>query len=464
MAGEKVNRKMKLLSTLVICVGITFMASTLLLQLTPVQHYTSGILKTLYSRNLNANEESWSGEGGKIIESKEKHDFSGVHFKDSGKDKEATSHNGLGVGGTTSSSSKLITETPTYNYNSYSSSGETQKSFVYRTVSTVKNAPGWPVRENNASTERKDDVDIRRKDESSSDQSEERIWEEMVRRRFDSRKKSLETQCDAYGGNIPPEVARGNKEFFYYSKSYNLLACVSAKGGSSTWRSHFLSMNGYDKPYNQTHTPELDSWIRARKVIGENFLEQLTSKKGLTRLISVRHPFSRLVSAYTDKYNGGKPLELTKKRAMFYRKPLEMIGRNFTLMEVAAFPFPLFLRFVLYQKSRGFDRHWVPYSRNCKPCGLPYDYVVHLETLEDDLSYIIQQLGIKEIDPKTQKHISVENQTHSFDDYFKDIPQSVIREIYSIYKEDFRLFGYAVPQFVKDAFANSKLGDINISD
>ncbi|XP_066953336.1 carbohydrate sulfotransferase 10-like [Macrobrachium rosenbergii] len=319
----------------------------------------------------------------------------------------------------------------------------------YRTTLPTKNEPTVTVRENTLSTATREESDSNRR-------KEEKIWEEMVRERFILREKYLEARCSAFGDKVPSKISHERKQFFYYAKKYELLACISAKGGATTWKTHFLIMNGYNKPFSNPHLEYLNKWIRARDVFGDNFLEKLSTKPGATRVMSVRHPFSRLVSAYTDKYGDGKPVNVTKSRQvrMFFETPLKMMGRNFTVNEEVTIPFALFLRFVLYQRYRGFDRHWIPYSRNCKPCGVPYDYIVHLETVDDDLRYIVRHLGIKEIDVATRKNKSVKGKGRSFEDYFRDIPPGVIRAIFLIYREDFYLFGYDVPQFVKEAFSN----------
>ncbi|XP_064088287.1 carbohydrate sulfotransferase 9-like [Macrobrachium nipponense] len=463
MAEERVNRELKLLSWLVIGVGITLVASTLLLHLQPVQHYTSGLLETLRASSFSTNKQHGQG-GQKNFESNGQEDklhFSDVRFKNSGgdtadddpltiPDEKAPFTDESDIRGT--SSSKLVLNI--LHQRSFSSpSPETNHSYSafenYTATSATKNEPTVTVRENTVSTA------TREESNSSQSEEEEHILEEMVRERFILRKKYLEARCSAYGDKVPSQIVHESKQFFYYAKKYQLLACVSAKGGATTWKTHFLIVNGYNKPFSNPHSEPLHKWIRARDVIGENFLEHLSKKAGAKMVMSVRHPFSRLVSAYTDKYGDGKPVNVTKSRRMFFETPLKMMGRNFTVNEEVAVPFPLFLRFVLYQRSTGFDRHWVPYSNNCKPCGIPYDYIVHLETLDDDLRYIVHHLGIKEIDVTMRKNKSVKGKGRSLEEYFKGIPPGVIRAIFTIYREDFYLFGYDVPQFVKDAFSNS---------
>lgn len=99
--------------------------------------------------------------------------------------------------------------------------------------------------------------------------------------------------------------------------------------------------------------------------------------------------------------------------------------------------------------------HWLPFVTRCNPCGISYDYIVKLESFEDDLRFIVLKLGIKEINVSVKKNNSTKGEGPGYEAYFKDIPDDVIREIFSIYEKDFYLFGYEVPQFIRDALSTS---------
>ena len=50
--------------------------------------------------------------------------------------------------------------------------------------------------------------------------------------------------------------------------------------------------------------------------------------------------------------------------------------------------FGSFLAFALSVKQgdkRYWDTHWVPINRQCRPCCRPYSYILHTETLEEEI-------------------------------------------------------------------------------
>ncbi|XP_068221663.1 carbohydrate sulfotransferase 11-like isoform X2 [Palaemon carinicauda] len=287
--------------------------------------------------------------------------------------------------------------------------------------------------------------------ESSSVNKQELEWEQTILKRFSERQSLLKEKCKSYEGSIPMSVTRLLSDAFLYSRKYNLLTCITAKGGASTWKTHFLKMSGYAKYIGSPHQSSLKKRIIAEKMHQENEEEKIV------RVMSVRHPFSRLVSAYMDKFANGSLRAPTKLKMKMYRPVLTLMGRPIIHNLRVAVPFSIFLRAIIEENKRGtvgMGRHWRPYSSNCRPCRIPYDYIVKLETFEDDLRYIVLKLGIEEINVSTQRNKASKKTSPIYESYFRDIPDDIIARVYSIYKQDFYLFDYDVPQFVKDALTS----------
>ncbi|XP_042858792.1 uncharacterized protein LOC122244887 [Penaeus japonicus] len=82
---------------------------------------------------------------------------------------------------------------------------------------------------------------------------------EMVKQRFDFRKEHLQKQC---AQDISTTTRALNKEAIYYINRYRTFFCVSAKGGSTTWKTHMLKMKG--KPGKRVHKAANEKLIRAK--------------------------------------------------------------------------------------------------------------------------------------------------------------------------------------------------------
>ncbi|CAL4122394.1 unnamed protein product, partial [Meganyctiphanes norvegica] len=91
------------------------------------------------------------------------------------------------------------------------------------------------------------------------------------------------------------------------------------------------------------------------------------------------------------------------------------------------------------------NAHWRTYSNDCSSCTFDYKYITKVETLTEELAYIFNKLGIP-ADP------SVAMNAHHQDPYaglqkYRNVKRSLRKRIYDIYKYDFILFNYTVPDY-----------------
>ncbi|KAH9382010.1 hypothetical protein HPB48_005458 [Haemaphysalis longicornis] len=81
-----------------------------------------------------------------------------------------------------------------------------------------------------------------------------------------------------------------------------------------------------------------------------------------TKLVVVRHPFDRLVSAYVDKIRTTHPV--IKAARKIYEDGFNNTGPNGTLT------FSEFVDFILMQPVEKWDQHWAPFTALCRPCSM----------------------------------------------------------------------------------------------
>ena len=56
--------------------------------------------------------------------------------------------------------------------------------------------------------------------------------------------------------------------------------------------------------------------------------------------------------------------------------------------------FKQFVELVATQYENGFvDQHWIPISDRCDPCGIKYDFILRLETLDEDTAGFYKYLN-----------------------------------------------------------------------
>ncbi|XP_069980677.1 carbohydrate sulfotransferase 14 isoform X2 [Penaeus vannamei] len=277
----------------------------------------------------------------------------------------------------------------------------------------------------------------------------EEPWKRDAERRMTERRESVRARCDQVG-KYPYSVRVTSQRSLFYSGKHDLLVCVTAKSGASTWKTHLLRMEGVDDPaLSNPHIPKYSKVIHALTNLGYAKLQQKLRSPSATRVMTARHPLSRLVSAYRDKYQDGQASPGYPWGALMKQYCSDCKDKNGNL------PFPQFLRLVLAEMADkgpiNLNRHWRPYSSICSPCGIQYDYILKQETFDDDLRYVAEHLDLQEVELGTRNN-NKSNRTHlaSYLDYYNEVPSKVLGQIFKLYETDFRIFDYEIPQTLLD--------------
>ncbi|XP_066971402.1 carbohydrate sulfotransferase 10-like isoform X2 [Macrobrachium rosenbergii] len=115
----------------------------------------------------------------------------------------------------------------------------------------------------------------------------------------------------------------------------------------------------------------------------------------------VRHPFQRILSAYRDKFLDRSEREKFRKFKELYG--LSIIAKHRNSKQPTEYrDVPTFWEFVQYLISTPvweYNEHWRPYYLTCTPCHYHYDFILHLETLQDDSEYLVNATGFPELAP-----------------------------------------------------------------
>ncbi|XP_039679515.1 carbohydrate sulfotransferase 12-like [Perca fluviatilis] len=165
----------------------------------------------------------------------------------------------------------------------------------------------------------------------------------------------------------------------------------------------------------------------------------------------VRDPFTRLISAYRDKFqrhNEYYYLNFAWDILRLYANltnPPQTVDKAF-----ASGVHPSFYNFIQYlldprtEDKQPFEPHWRQMYRQCQPCLIQYDFLGHQETLQQDAQQLLRMLKL-ENDIKFPP--SYENMTSpsSVSEWFSTVPLEDRRKLYQLYEKDFRLFGYRRP-------------------
>ncbi|CAG0898933.1 unnamed protein product [Cyprideis torosa] len=155
-------------------------------------------------------------------------------------------------------------------------------------------------------------------------------------------------------------------------------------------------------------------------------------------LMLVRHPFSRLVSAYRDKLDVEAPDHFREEAEKIVGKTRAKSANN-TRRDNPTFT--EFIEYLTTQSPDQYNEHWMPTYVKCRPCSVNYEFIMKLETIQEDVEYVMKAVGanvtgFERLNQRTSDSMETTRK------YFERLPEEKIEQLYENYKFDFELFGY----------------------
>ena len=268
--------------------------------------------------------------------------------------------------------------------------------------------------------------------------------EELLLSRQDERKYTVNRFCQKQKVTSLPN--KRNLENLVVIDQAEIIYCAIPKVASTEWREALSVELGHGriqgkKAQNRT------LWKHLNEYSIQNITEKL---KKFHKFLFVREPFARLLSAYKSKFvasneyyfktYGRKIIHDFRKNATDHAKNT---GDDVTFLE--------FLKYIAV--TRYYDEHWRPYDEICHMCSVNYDFIGHLETIEEDAPFLLTELGID--DYVTFKSSRRSRTSSELLKYYSQIPASYIKRLRKIYFKDFEMFGYPFPGPLKSIIGDS---------
>ena len=186
-----------------------------------------------------------------------------------------------------------------------------------------------------------------------------------------------------------------------------------------------------------------------------NKIIQKSEKSTTLKIITVRHPLTRFFSSWNDHMaiRDGKKIGEQWKYLGITEKDHETISEKIT-KDLHSISWQNFVnRMIWVKQSQGdhgikIDEHHLPINEICQVCNLiEYDYIIKLETMEDDINFILEKEFSELVDEFKISLTHVYHHSSSWDPYsnlkyYCKLSDSMIREIERYFEEDFKIFGY----------------------
>ncbi|KAL3866584.1 hypothetical protein ACJMK2_043871 [Sinanodonta woodiana] len=197
------------------------------------------------------------------------------------------------------------------------------------------------------------------------------------------------------------------------SSSGNLAYCVTPKVGCTYWKRvfRFIYRDFNGTPKSPVDIPRMYTHYGPLKNIK---LFQLSEPAARTKMaymkafMFTRNPYTRLWSAYIDKYflpdfwrTDAKNVVLSvRENATSYSK---RCANDVTFEE--------FLTYVVRMSGSRMNEHYVPVHRLCSPCHMKFDYIGKQESFSADASFILDDLGLGYLNTSLADHVTEELKT-----------------------------------------------------
>ena len=233
--------------------------------------------------------------------------------------------------------------------------------------------------------------------------------------------------------------------FIIVDDKNKIIYCTIPKVSSTTWKRVLGELRGYGENLRRVHRREL--WRYLNQYTEE---ERLIRIKTYFKFLFVREPLHRLLSAYKDKFvRRGKYASKDARFQIVKAYRPQDYKPNYKDINIT---FAEFIQYFSNDVPR--NEHWRQYEKLCHPCVINYDFIGHLETLEDDAPLLFKMAGID--DRVSFPPIHKSTSTDEVLEYYSQVPMQYITRLGEQYRSDFEIFGYDYLAPVQSLLNNSE--------
>jgi len=229
-------------------------------------------------------------------------------------------------------------------------------------------------------------------------------------------------------------------------KSNDLLTCLPPKTGTTNWQRYFAALLHPSREPESFGIDEIFKVLPRYKT--HNEIDRRAIHDVEIRMINVRHPFARILSAWRQKF--GKDFW---NLDMFVRKYGKSISKfeEINMENDNVFSFRAFLEYIVnVAEINSFDYHWKTMDFECSPCFVDYTIVTKQETSATDAKFVTERAHLQGLTHLPGQYSDSPLLSSGLIDFYRDIPKDIIKKLYKIYFVDFLLFGYSIDEFLQE--------------
>lgn len=267
---------------------------------------------------------------------------------------------------------------------------------------------------------------------------------------LESRRRILQEVCSRYQPDVSQRrISQRQVARVYVEDRHRLLYCEVPKSGCSNWKRVLMVLSGKARstrgiPHDEAH---YGNKLRRLEAYDQNGIAKRLD--AFRKVIFVREPFERLVSAFRDKFESPN----SYYHPVFGRPIISKYRVNATkqaLRTGAGVTFPEFVQYLLdVKRPVGMDIHWEPVSQMCSPCLMRYNFIGKFENLEKEANFLLRNISapanltfpdFKDRNPNAERTSAKITR-----DYFAQLNATERQKVYDFYYMDYLMFDYPKP-------------------
>nr|XP_040572016.1 carbohydrate sulfotransferase 14-like [Lepeophtheirus salmonis]XP_040572017.1 carbohydrate sulfotransferase 14-like [Lepeophtheirus salmonis] len=216
---------------------------------------------------------------------------------------------------------------------------------------------------------------------------------------------------------------------------HGLTYCWNHKAASTSWSEFFSRLTNNIYILRSKEYYKLNSYMAPRTE-----LELTESLRETTKFMVIRHPLSRIVSAYRDRIKNNPDSFQGRK---FIPLIHNQVKNQVTIDRIPSFND--FVQYIVNGNSISIDSHWTPYSLQCDPCSIKYDAIIKTETMMKDFTYIQTKKNLTKEISLFERHRINRSEKEEFTatkKYLSQLENQLFYKLLAHYQQDFLLFDY----------------------
>ncbi|CAG9784084.1 unnamed protein product [Diatraea saccharalis] len=270
-----------------------------------------------------------------------------------------------------------------------------------------------------------------------------------------ARQERIQEVCNRLNLKYSLEDIPDNQlEHILIDESHRFLYCYVPKVACTNWKRILMILTG---KWNDTDVLSIPAHLAHSPGMFRNLSSVPKDQRSymldnFQKMLIVRNPFERLLSAYRNKLEGDTP------SAKYFqdrvgRRIIKAFRANPSNESLELGHDVSFREFALFLTSRADEladvvtnEHWQPITSLCHPCLIKYTLVGKYETLLEDSVLSLHSINASHVQFPRLAHTSgTSDKLHR---YYSRLELPLVRKLYKLYKRDYALFHYDLDNIV----------------